>query len=181
MISKYLGKLILKLMGWKTEYNIPKYDKCIAIMAPHTSNWDFVIGRLFYFSIGIKPRFLIKKEIFFFPLNIILRSLGGIPIDRSKSTSLVEKIIYMFNERTKFTLTITPEGTRKKVTNWKRGFYYISKKANVPIVMGYLDYKKKIAGVYGKYIPQDNVEEDIKIIKNYYKNVNAKHPEKFII
>ncbi|MCK5823210.1 MAG: 1-acyl-sn-glycerol-3-phosphate acyltransferase, partial [Bacteroidales bacterium] len=113
------------------------------------------------------------------PLNIILRSLGGIPISRSKSSNSVEKIINVFNERDKFVLTITPEGTRKKVTKWKRGFYFISKKANVPIVLGYLDYKEKKASVFGTYIPQDDVEEDIKIIQNYYKNVHAKHPEKF--
>jgi len=168
-------------MGWKIDYNIPKYDKCIAMMAPHTSNWDFIIGRLFYSAIEIKPSFLIKKEIFVFPLNYILRSLGGIPINRSKSTNLVEKVIKMFEEKEHFVLTITPEGTRKKVTKWKRGFYFISKKAKVPIILGYLDYKNKIAGVYGEYTPTDDIDKDLEIIKSYYKNANAKHPEKFYI
>ena len=181
MFLKYLSKFVLRLFGWKIDYKIPKYDKCIAMMAPHTSSWDFVIGRLFYYAIEIKPSFLIKKEAFVFPLNFLLPWLGGIPIDRSKSTSLVEKIIQMYNEREQFVLTIAPEGTRKKVTKWKRGFYFISKKAKVPIILGYLDYKNKIAGVYGEYTPTDDTEKDMEIIKSYYKNANAKHPEKFYI
>lgn len=179
MISKYLSKIILKLLGWTINVKKPNYKKYIAIMAPHTSNWDFIIGKLVYNVLGIKTSFLIKKEMFFFPLNIILRFLGGIPVNRGKNANLVENIIKIFNEKDEFVLTITPEGTRKKVTRWKRGFYFIAQKANVPIFLGYIDYKEKKVGDWGIFIPQDNIEKDMKIIKNYYKNVNAKHPENF--
>ena len=181
MISKYLSKFILKMSGWTIDIKKPDCKKYVIIMTPHTSNWDFIIGKLVYNVLGIKTSFLIKKEMFFFPLNIILRSLGGIPVNRGKSVNLVENIIKIFNEKDEFVLTITPEGTRKKVTRWKRGFYFIAQKANVPIFLGYLDYKEKKAGDWGIFIPQDNLEKDIQIIKNYYKNVNAKHPEKFQI
>ncbi len=181
MISKTLSKLILKLLGWKFEGQFPYHKKSVVIAVPHTSYWDFIIGRLYYSMMGLKVSFLIKKESFSFPFANILRSMGGIPVDRSKKTNMVEQLVKLFNEREYLYLTIAPEGTRQKVTYWKRGFYYIAQKANVPIVLGFIDYKKKVCGIKHIFNTSGDIEADMKKIKSYYKNVSAKYPEKFYI
>ncbi len=176
---KKLCALILKLLGWKQEGEIPESRKFIVIVAPHTSNWDYVIGQLFYFSKGIRAKTMIKKELFFFPLNILLKIIGGIPVERSKKTNIVDQMVKEFEKNEEFILTITPEGTRKRVTNWKRGFYRIAIKANVPVLLGYFDYKRKVVGIGGFFEITGDENEDMKKIKKFYSNVTAKYPDKF--
>lgn len=179
-MMKQLSKLILRLWGWKVVVNsIGELKKCVVIVAPHTSNMDFVVGRLAYFTLGLKVKFLIKKESFFFPLGILIKKMGGIPVDRGKSSNLVEDVAKIFNESEDLFLTVTPEGTRKLVTRWKKGFYYIAYKANVPIALGILDYKHKVIGIGKMLYPTGNYEEDFKIIEAFYKGGHARHPEKF--
>ncbi|MCF8369275.1 MAG: lysophospholipid acyltransferase family protein [Bacteroidales bacterium] len=177
---KYIAKIILRLFGWRVTVGMPAdVPKCVVVVAPHTSMWDFVIGRLCYFELGLKVKFLIKKEMFFFPLGPIVKWLGGIPVDRSKSGNLVDIVAGYFSQYDSLYITITPEGTRKKVENWKKGFYYIALKAKVPIALGILDYKEKIGGVGKVFTPSGNYEEDFKIVKEFYKGKGARHPEKF--
>ena len=178
---KKLSSIILKLMGWRIEGSMPKIDKYVAISAPHTSNMDFLLGALYYLSIGVKAHFLIKKELFFFPLGIILRTLGGIPVDRKNSKNIVEDMVNLYNNRKKFYLIITPEGTRKKTASWKRGFYYIAREANVPVVKSYFDYKKKLIAIFPPYYVGDEVNEEMKKIKIFFKDVTPKHPDKFTV
>ena len=123
-----------RLLGWKTNVTVPNYDKCVICAAPHTTNLDLFIGKLFYGAIGRKTSFMMKKEWFFFPLGIFFKAVGGIPVDRSRKTSLVDQMVHKFAEYKKFNLAITPEGTRKANPNWKKGFYFIALKAQVPIV-----------------------------------------------
>ena len=149
------------------------------IMAPHTSNWDFYIGMLGFWALGIKAKVLIKKEAFKPGISFILKKLGGIPVDRSKKTNLVEKAAKMFEEQDDLIILFTPEGTRSYNENWKKGFYHLAVEANVPIIAGYLDYDKKIGSFFPKFIPTGNEDADIAYIKGLYKNVKAKHPEKF--
>lgn len=172
--------LILKLLGWKIEGIIPEGEKkAVIIAAPHTSMWDFIYGRLPYFVMHIKPKILIKKEMFFWPLGGLLKALGGIPINRQKSGNTVEEIARLFDKHDSLYVIITPEGTRSLVKQWKRGFYYIAEKAHVPIALGFLDYKKKTGGI-GKIIqPTGNFEKDFKIIEKFYQDKTARHPEKF--
>ena len=131
------------MFGWKcVSTEGVDTPKCVVCVAPHTSNWDFIVGKLFYTSLGYTAGFLIKKEWFFFPFNLIFKSMGGVPVDRGKRTSVTEQVAQMFNEREWFQIAITPEGTRKRVKEWKKGFYFIAQKAQVPIMVAYFDSAK---------------------------------------
>ncbi|MDL2243655.1 lysophospholipid acyltransferase family protein [Bacteroidales bacterium OttesenSCG-928-J19] len=173
--------LLLKLLGWHYVLNTDIPPKCVLCVAPHTSNWDFLIGLSFYKSIGGKPHILMKKELFFFPFNYLLKALGGIPVNRKKKTSLSEQMVELFDSEDDFQLAIAPEGTRKKNAEWKSGFYYIALAAQVPIVLAYLDYGKKEVGVFTNFYPTGDAEADIAKIKAYYKDVEAKYPKLFSI
>ena len=120
-MRKKVCRFILHLLGWKVEVSVPDYPKCVICVAPHTSNTDFFLGKLAYLSIGRHAGFLIKKDWFFFPLNIIFRSMGGIPVDRSKHSDLIDQIVDKFNKHEHFNIAITPEATRKRNPDWKKG------------------------------------------------------------
>ncbi len=172
--------LILKIMGWKVPYEFPpETQKCVLIEAPHTSSWDFVIGKLVSNSKHLKSMFFIKKEFFKPPFGFILKRMGGISIDRGKKNNMVESAVKLLNEMPKLTLSITPEGTRKLSKNWKKGFYLIAMEAKVPIVFGYIDYAKKEAGAYKFIYPSGDYDADMKIIEDFYKDISAKFPENF--
>jgi 1-acyl-sn-glycerol-3-phosphate acyltransferase len=175
-----LSKWLLNLWGWKTEGEVPEeHKKLLIVEAPHTSNWDYLLGMLAITSIGVKVNVIIKKELFFWPLGLLLKKIGGIPLDRSGKLSKVEALANLFKEKDELNLAITPEGTRALSTKWKRGYYYIAVKAEVPILLTALDYKKK-TGIFGKLLyPTGNYDEDFKIIKDFYKGVVAKYPENF--
>lgn len=175
-----LASLIYKCLGWSVEINIPDCPKCIICIAPHTSNWDFIYGKLACNSIGWTASFLIKDSWFFFPFNIFFRYLGGIPVSRKKKGSdLTETIINKFNTLPNLKLAITPEGTRKKVKKWRTGIIYIAIGAKVPILLAKFDYKKKLISINDIFYPSGNVENDMIFIKNYFKDVRAKYPDKF--
>ncbi len=177
-----IAKWILKLMGWTITNVIPPGTKKVVIaVAPHTSYWDFVIGRLAYYVMGVKAQFLIKKEVFRFPLKGILLRMGGIPVDRGKSSRMVDQIVELFHHSESLIIVITPEGTRKPVKHWKKGFYHIAFQAKVPIALGYLDYKRKEGGVGKVIIPDGRVEEQMKEIMEFYKGRTGKHPERFLL
>lgn len=178
-MKKAICGWLLKIAGWKVGPLGEYVDKCVICVAPHTSNWDFVIGKLFYNTIGRKACFLIKKEWFFFPFNLIFKSMGGIPIDRSRNTSVTDQMAEVFEKRKTFHLAITPEGTRKAADTWKKGFYYIALKANVPIMPAYIDYKKKEVGLFPLFYPTGNTDQDIETIRDYYQGVTAQHPGNF--
>jgi 1-acyl-sn-glycerol-3-phosphate acyltransferase len=177
---KSLSNFILRLIGWSIRVEPHQtYQRCVLIMAPHTSNWDFVIGRLALWAIGVKTSFLIKKEAFFFPLGPLLKKMGGIPVDRNQSKKVVWQVAVLLNKSKEMALVITPEGTRALRKEWKKGFYYISSMAEVPIALGYLDYAKKEAGIGGILYPSEDSNSDLAKIYDFYKNFTAKHPEKF--
>lgn len=181
MKQKLYSFIYYKLLGWKTEITIPNYDKCVICAAPHTSNWDLFIGKLFYGAIGRKTSFMMKKEWFFFPLGILFKAVGGIPVDRGRKTSLVEQMKHKFDTSTHFHLAITPEGTRKANPNWKKGFYYIAKEAQVPIVLIGVDYSKKLISATKSIIPTGDIEKEMREIKLYFKDFKGKIPENFSI
>ncbi len=160
----------------------PDLKKIIVIVAPHTSNWDIIIEKLYMKEIGIKNRVLTKKELFFFPMNLILKAWGAIPIDRNDIyNTIINDMVTLFKENRKFCLIMTPEGTRKKVTRWKKGFLYIARKAQVPIVISYIDFKKKEVGIKGVIKDTSDKKEIMKKINKMFKNVNAKYPKDFIL
>jgi 1-acyl-sn-glycerol-3-phosphate acyltransferase len=177
---KLFANLILRLAGWKVAGGLPPgIKKCVVIVAPHTSMWDFVVGRLAFTVLGIRVKFLIKKEAFKKGLGPLLKRLGGIPIDRSKSNNMVDQVAELFQHYESLYIAITPEGTRSLVTNWKRGYYYIALRAKVPIILGFLDYKEKRCGLDRIMIPSGNYEEDFKQIEAFYRGRQGKHPGKF--
>lgn len=173
-MKKVISKALLRMMGWKIGPIIEDVPKCVICAAPHTSNWDLIIGKLFYTAIGRNARFLIKKEWFFFPFNLIFKSIGGIPVDRKKSTSVTDQVAKLFRINDEFQIAITPEGTRKKVDEWKKGFYYIALKAAVPIMMVYIDYQNKEIGYKGIFHPTGDVDGDIMAIRDYYKGLTGR-------
>ncbi|MDR3706096.1 MAG: 1-acyl-sn-glycerol-3-phosphate acyltransferase [Paludibacteraceae bacterium] len=175
------SRFILKLSGWKYIRTTPYIDKSVICLAPHTSNWDFIISKLFYTATGGKnSHFFMKREWFFFPLGLLLRGMGGIPVDRRRKTSLTDQVVAEFGRHKKFHLGVTPEGTRRAVKEWKKGFYFIAVKAGVPIQLAYIDYAKKEAGITGVFIPTGNEKADFAEIKSFYKNVTGRFPERFI-
>lgn len=180
-MRRVLCKAILKLFGWKlgsTEgVDLPK---CVICVAPHTSNWDFVIGKLFYTSIGCNANFLIKKEWFFFPFNLFFNWIGGVPVDRSKRTSVTDQMVARYEANDRFQLAITPEGTRKRVEDWKKGFYFIALKAKVPILVAYFDYAKKEVGTKAVFYPTGDDTHDVDTIRKMYRGVTACHPENYV-
>lgn len=180
-IMKTFSKIMLWLWGWKITGSLPAdLKKCIIIAAPHTSMWDFFFGRLGFYWLGIpKIHFMIKKEIFKFPLGALLKWLGAIPVDRGKNNNTVLWASKMFQERESFFLLITPEGTRKYVEHWKRGFYHIAVHAKVPIILGYVDYQKKKGGIGPVFYPTGNFDQDIKEIQKFYFDKTAKFPDQF--
>ena len=180
MMKQRLYRFIYyRLLGWKTRVTVPEHDKCVICAAPHTTNWDLFIGKLFYGVMGRKACFMMKKEWFFFPLNLLFRHMGGIPVDRSRRTSLVEQMAERFRLSQYFHLAITPEGTRKPNPDWKRGFYFIALKAQVPIVLVGIDYPSKTISVTQSIIPTGDVEQDMVKIKDYFRHFRGKHPENF--
>ncbi|MDR0995129.1 MAG: lysophospholipid acyltransferase family protein [Tannerella sp.] len=179
-MKKVLSRYLLKLAGWKEgPLSVGDVPKCVICVAPHTSNWDLVIGKLLYNSWGRKAHFLMKKEWFFFPMNLFFRWMGGIPVDRARKRSVTDQMAEQIHSHKRFHLAVTPEGTRQNTPEWKRGFYYIALKAGVPILLAYIDYYKKEAGVKTLFYPTGNVEADLACIRSYYRDVTACHPHKF--
>lgn len=175
---KYFARFILKLFGWKIDEHAPEgVKKCVVVVGPHTSNWDFILGRLAFFMYGIKPKILIKKELFFPPMGWILKWMGGIPVDRKKNNNITDLAVNLFNENETMYMVFTPEGTRKYNPNWKKGFYYIALKANVPIYICYMDYEKKIGGFHSPYYPTGDVDHDIAYIKSIMGQYKGKFPD----
>lgn len=176
---RWLCKLYLKMIGWKTASVLdPSIKQCVLVAAPHTSNWDYPISLATLYANGVKVRFLGKKSLFNFPLGILMRATGGIPVDRSKHNNLVDNMIAMFKEHKELILMIPVEGTRSYVKEWKSGFYHTALGAKVPIVMGYLDYGKKTSGFGDLFYPTGNYEKDLVAIQNFYRQFTAKYPEK---
>ncbi len=161
-------KFILMLFGWKTEGQYPEHPKSVLIFAPHTSNWDFVYMLLSLFSLGIKPNWLGKKELFFWPAKYLFSALGGYPVDRSGSLSTVKATLRLFKNQDQVLLGIAPEGTRSKSEYWKTGFYHIAKKANVPINFCYLNYRDKVGGISEGFKPTGDIDKDMAYVSNFY-------------
>ncbi len=169
---------LLKTAGWRIEGELPKLPKFVVIGAPHTSNWDFPVAMLALFAFKLKASWMGKDTLFKGFLKPFFFWLGGIPVDRSKSNNIVRRSVQVFNANPKFVMLIPPSGTRSKTVSWKTGFYYIALGANVPIVLGYADFKRKICGIGPVFYPTGDPEADIKKIQNFYSDITAKYPEK---
>ncbi len=184
--SGTLCKVVIKMAGWSVECKVEKVpSKCVFCVAPHTSNWDFIVGKVCYtaLDLGIKPKFLIKKFWTDFPFGLLIKPLGGIGVDRNKSTNLVETVVAEMAQHDTFQLAVTPEGTRSRNANWKRGFYLIAEKSHVPIVLVGLDYKRKKVLLDNLFYPSGDMAADMSKIKSWFveNDIQAKHPENFVV
>lgn len=177
-----IWNLILKCFGWSVQINVPYRDKAVICVAPHTSNWDFIIGLLAYRSKGRKASFLMKKFWFFFPLKYILKGLGGIPVNTETSQSLTSTLVKDFKNSKQLNLAVTPEGSRSAVSKWKTGFLTIAYNANVIIQLGIIDFKNKKVIIEKEFTPTGNNLTDLSFIRKYYSDFKeaALYPDKFI-
>ncbi|MCR5333350.1 MAG: 1-acyl-sn-glycerol-3-phosphate acyltransferase [Bacteroidaceae bacterium] len=172
-------RILFRWLGFREEVTIPLPGKYILALAPHTSNWDFVLGRLYSNAVGLKCNFLMKKEWFFWPLGVLMRRMGGVPVYRSRQMGSTDLLAKKAIEVDEFRLCITPEGTRKPNREWKRGFYYIALKANIPIVLYGLDYERRLIKCTKMVVPTGDIEKDMQEIKEYFREFKGRHPEKF--
>ena len=175
---QFLARVLLKLFGWDAVQGLPKFKKYVLIAAPHTSNWDFVIAMLAALAIGLRFKWLAKHTLFKNPIRPLLKFFGGVPIDRTVHSSVIDRVAKMFNDSEQIVIGITPEGTRSKTNYWKSGFYYIALSAKVPIYFAYLDYGNKKIGIGDHFFPMGDINEDMKIIWKYYIGIKGKNPEK---
>jgi 1-acyl-sn-glycerol-3-phosphate acyltransferase len=150
-------------------------------VAPHTSNWDFVMGKVGYTALGRNANFVIKKEWMKGLPGWLLAKMGGIGVDRSKPSFFTDYMAKMYKSRAKCNVAITPEGTRKPNPKWKKGFYHIAVKAEVPIVLVKIDYGKKLLSVFEVFEPTGDEQADIFAIQQKYTGVTACHPENFVL
>jgi 1-acyl-sn-glycerol-3-phosphate acyltransferase len=185
---KWLFRLLFKWAGFTLDRNLGEYGKqAVLIAAPHTSNWDFIYTLACFDMLGIPMRFTIKKEWLKWPFKGIMLRLGAVGIDRSPKApgqprpSMVEIMTGLFREHEELILVVTPEGTRKLRTKWKTGFYHIAKNAGVPIMLSYLDYKQKKAGVGKIMYPSGDMEADMREIMAFYRDKTGKNPELFSV
>lgn len=181
MLKKICSWLLFKCLGWRLDISVDIPDKFIIALAPHTSNWDFVIGELYMHSQGMKINFLMKKEWFKGPLKLMFLKMGGIPVYRSRHNSLTDNLAAEARSRDSFKLCVTPEGTRSLNPEWKLGFYYIALKAGIPVLLYGVDYNRKLIQCTKSFMPSGNVDEDMRNVKLYFKDFKGKHPDKFTV
>lgn len=183
MTEPVFSKVLYGWMKWKVEKTVPECRKSIICVAPHTSNMDFFIAILYKWSIGLHSYFLMKRSWFFFPLGLLLKSIGGIPIDRSRHSHLTDYLADLLKSKEDMHIAITPEGTRSHNHNWKKGFYFIALKAGVPIQLYGIDYPKRLIVCTKQIIPSGNLEADMKEIRDYYGQFKdtGRYPGKFAL
>jgi 1-acyl-sn-glycerol-3-phosphate acyltransferase len=174
-----VARRLLGLAGWQVEGELPDCPKFVVIVAPHTSNWDFVIGILAMFATGLRASWLGKHTIFRFPLAPVLRWLGGEPIDRSAPQGTVGTAIDHFQTRPQWVLGLSPEGTRRRVSRWKTGFYQIAVGAGVPIVPVTMDYRTRVLGIGAPVLPGSSEAVDMARLRTRFQKEMAKYPAKF--
>lgn len=173
--------VLTRVLGWKLHGQVPDIPQSVIIVAPHTSYWDAVIGKLFLRSVGLKHKLLSKKELFFFPANILMQLFGAIPIRGVKGRNAILEVSSMFESNDHLHVVICPEGGFTRTEKWNAGFYYIALKAGVPIVVAYMDYYKKEIGVKGIIMDLSNIDSVYHELSLYYEGVSARYPENFAL
>jgi 1-acyl-sn-glycerol-3-phosphate acyltransferase len=174
-LAKWVGLKVLSLLGWKIVGNFPARTKFVVAIAPHTSNWDFIIAVAAMLALQIKIRFLAKDALFFWPFKLWLNAIGGIPVDRYSSHGVVEQMVTLFNKQQQLVLAIAPEGTRHKTPQWRSGFLHIAHSAKVPVVPLSLDFAKKEVAVHAPVFITANINDELEKVKKIFENVTPKN------
>lgn len=173
----WYARVHLRIFGWRKEGQPPDAPKFVMIAAPHTTNWELPTALMMAFALRIKIYWMGKDSLFKFPFGGLLRWLGGIPVNRRESTGLVARTVETFNEHDELIILIAPEGTRSKAGNWRTGFYHMAHGAGVPIVLGFLDYGRKVGGIGPVVNPTGDMDADMVRIRGFYAGITGKHPE----
>jgi 1-acyl-sn-glycerol-3-phosphate acyltransferase len=176
---RLLANIALFCFGWTCKGEKPAEKKYVIIAAPHTSNWDLFFMMLIALKLDIHIYWIGKASIFNFPFKHVMKWLGGISVDRSKSNDVVATMVKTFSECDELVLSIPPEGTRSHTVYWKTGFYHMASGAGIPICLGFLDYAKKEGGIGPMFQPTGDIEKDMVEIKSFYKNISGKYPDRF--
>ena len=178
---KTISGKVLERLGWKITGEFPDIKKSIIIFAPHTAHIDALYGKLGITEMGINYKFLSKKELFFFPLNLVMKKFGSIAVRGVKDKNAIYQVAELLNNSDELHIVISPEGWIKKVSEWNKGFYYMALKAQVPIIVASLDYKEKEMGIKGVIYDVEDYNSVISQINTMYKGVSGKCPEQFIL
>jgi 1-acyl-sn-glycerol-3-phosphate acyltransferase len=165
---------VLRGLGWRTEGAFPDLPKLVVIAAPHSSNWDFVIGIAFVMSLGVRVHFIGKTELFRGPMRWLLRWMGGLPVDREHPQGVVEQMAEAMRQTPAMVLAIAPEGTRRPGVEWKTGFYRIAAQAGVPIIPGFFDWSRKTVGVLPAFQPSGDPNRDLPGLRDRYRQFTRK-------
>jgi 1-acyl-sn-glycerol-3-phosphate acyltransferase len=175
--THFLGTTFLKLVGWTVDDRLPDDPKMVVVYAPHTSNWDFVYMLAAAYALDLHPNWMGKKELFWGPMNWIFKKLGGISVDRSTKSNVVEQTAEAIRAGEGIILGIAPEATRSKASYWRSGFYHIARLAGVPVHFAYLDYPSKTAGIAPGFTPSGDPDADMPIIQKFYQDKMGKYPQ----
>ncbi len=172
-----IAKLILRIGGWEMAGEFPAEKRAVIIAAPHTSNWDGFWALVYKVAMQLDIHFFAKRSLFWFPLNVLLRALGGIPLDRKRAGSAVDQAIDKFRNSESFYFGLAPEGTRSRADHWKSGFYRIAEGAEVPVILGFLDYGRRRIGIGPTLRLSGDVHRDLDFCREFYKDIRGRHPE----
>lgn len=175
----WIGSTVLRLAGWRLDVVVPDVPKLLIIVAPHTSNWDFVFGMATLLRLQLKVNWFGKHTIFFGPLGWLWRKLGGKPIDRSGAGGVVAQSAATFRDSPELLIGLAPEGTRSRVGKWKRGFYHIAQAAEVPVLVAYIDYQRKCIGTGPLIHCTGDWDSDMREVFAFYRGIHAKYPALF--
>ena len=178
-MQRLFWTILFRSLGWNTKVQLPAgIKKCVIIAGPHTHWMDFPVGLAYRSLLRLKnARFLGKKELFDGPFGFFFRWAGGMPVDRFSTHNVVDQVVDILNKEEEIMIALSPEGTRKKVTQWKTGFYYIAKTANVPIIMLYFDFENKVNRFSDPFYPTDDIEADFKFMRAFFEGIKGKIPE----
>ncbi|WP_167607907.1 1-acyl-sn-glycerol-3-phosphate acyltransferase [Maribellus sediminis] len=174
-----LSGRILKKQGWKIVGDYGGLKKSVTIFAPHTAHIDYYYGKLGFTELGVNFRFLSKKELFFFPMNYVMRGLGSIPVRGVKGQNAIFQVVEMLNDSQELHIVVSPEGWIKRVAKWNKGFFYMAQKARVPIAVASMDYEKKEMGVKAIIYDTSDFKTVMQQINAIYKDVKGKNPAQF--
>jgi len=181
-MGQRFAKIVMRLFGWKAGSGLPPEKHIIFLGVPHTCIADLFVSYFFYRSIGGRISIMVKKEFFFWPVTILLKTLNAIPIDRKHSTGTIKGAIDAFKSREKLHLGMAPEGTRAPVKRWKMGFHTIARETGATVYLGEIDWGRKVVSCGVKFECTDDPKADLIRIQRHYKSLGliARHPEKYV-
>jgi 1-acyl-sn-glycerol-3-phosphate acyltransferase len=175
---RLVGALFLRAAGWRVEGALPAgVAHGVFIAAPHTSNWDLPYMLAVSWVLGVQPSWLGKRELFRRPFGGVMRLLGGLAVDRSKRSNVVEQVAALFARTERLFLVVPPSGTRSRAAHWKSGFYHIARTARVPLVCTFLDYGRKVGGIGPVFVPTGDLGADMDRVRLFYREIRGKYPE----